>query len=202
MKTSGLRIYSRTCFWNERKQSNKANSEKQNHSGSHRNAPAQPSGASATVVGVPFTALEEKLREAFRISEESLNEPVNEVFVILKTSSFNATSIKGIDIREAIKKCLSKDLKFKAMGKFKEGEIYTETGVKDLIRLSKFECETNFAGENDFLCVLADLKVFLCIEVKCQMDTICREENNYLHVYAQIINDVSTYASLLRFQGS
>ena len=159
-------------------------------------------------IGPQLTPLEEKIKEAFRITEESLNDPGDAVIGYLKTPlsvpvqttapNMETTphvtpvpivstavpptiSFLGQDIKIALRETQKKSLTNIAKGKFKDKDVYSEEEIRSILRICKFQLEAKFPGENDFLTILADLKLFVCVEVKCQVDTKAREAKSALN---------------------
>ena len=125
-------------------------------------------------VSTQLTPLEGKIKDAFRMSETSLNEAADKVITELNKTKI-LTKYLGEEVKSAIDATLTKYVKSKSKEKFKDGIEYTVDEIRSSMRLSKFQCEMKFPGENDFLTILADLKLFTCIEVKCQMDIKAKE---------------------------
>ena len=158
-------------------------------------------------LGSQLTPIEKKVKEAFRMTEESLNAPGDAVILVLKqlqpesassvalnidksdptlakisssTDTNSAFKFKGYEIKNALEdknvtKTVKKGFTKMAQGKFDDQKDYFEEDVRDILRVCKFHFEARFPGENDFLTILADLKLFVCVEVKCQVDTKARE---------------------------
>ena len=118
-----------------------------------------------------MTSLEEKLKEALGITEDTLNEEAGNILAAL-TKLGNPGPYFGEDIHAEIENSLSKRksnaFKQKAKPMFKKGSSYSEDETRNLLRLAKLQCEMNYAGENDFMLILPDLQLFMSIEVKSQ----------------------------------
>ena len=71
--------------------------------------------------------------------------------------------MNGRSIRQAIDIRLKGNEKTFVQKQFKAGQDYTIDEIKDGVKLGKFESDCRFAGENDLLIMLPDLKLFLCI---------------------------------------
>ena len=116
-----------------------------------------------------MTNLEEKLKDAFDITEDTLDEKADIVIASL-TQSGNQGPFTAEDIHSEIDKCFSKNksnaFKQKAKQMFKRGSIYTKDDAKSYLRLAKLYLEINPAGENDLMMILPDLQLFISLEIK------------------------------------
>ena len=160
----------------------------------------------------PLTAFEERMKEAFRISEESLNKPGDEVIGALQKSQASEVDAPSSTIvPDPTKTFLGSDIikalidtKQKGFGqrKFNDDDRYTEEQIRSILRVSKFEMDIKFPGENDFLTVLADLKLFVCLEVKCQVDTKGKEakvsQNSQLQSLPNLDGNLQSAAKQLK----
>ena len=91
-------------------------------------------------------------------------------------------SINGRVIRKAIDGELKgNELNF-SKKMFKPGENYTNAEIINGVKLGKFYSECQYAGENDLLIMLPDLKLFMCIEVKHHMK---KDESKIVNAKAQ-----------------
>ena len=115
-----------------------------------------------------FTALEEKLKQAFSITDDTLNKAPDKVLLNLNKPG-NQTTFSGEDVHKAIDASLEKNLKSKSKQSFKKGCQYTTEDIRSRIKLSKLQTELKYPGENDFMAILSNMKLFMSIEVKCNM---------------------------------
>ena len=117
-----------------------------------------------------MTELEKNIAKALVIQENSLDEPgdkvVNKLREASNTETFSGTLIRGIIKDE--KDNMSKNCREKAKHKFKTQSHYNEEQIKTAISLSKYQDESCFPGEMDFLVILPDRRLFINVEVKCQ----------------------------------
>ena len=118
-----------------------------------------------------LTALEEKLKTAFSIEDNDLDAPANKVLADLNQQGHKGTFL-GVDVKISIESTFVnkwKAFKTKSKQAFQDGSKYTTDEVKDKLKLIKFHHELNYPGEQDFCCIIADLRLFVSIEVKCHM---------------------------------
>lgn len=122
-------------------------------------------------VGFGLTTLEKKLVEQFNISEQSLTDTADKIITRLKQKGKVTPSktINGRTIRETIDEELKGNEKASTQKHFKSGQNYSLDDIKDGVKLGKFESDCRFAGENDLLIMLPDLKLFVCVEIKRHM---------------------------------
>ena len=155
--------------------------------------------------GCHLTSLEDKIAAALQITEESLDAPADYVIGFLKKSQPIASQSKdsisdptvqeslknssptdadspfsssGFKIKTALRDYQHKCLSNMAERKFNDHDIYSEEDIRSILRICKFQLEARFPGENDFLTILADLKLFFCMEVKCHMNPKTRDSSS------------------------
>ena len=118
-----------------------------------------------------MTELEEKLAEHLQISHQTLSNFADIVVDHLKTNPKvnNIQSINGRLVQKAVDEKLKGNENMYVKKLFKAGSDYSIKEVKDGVKLGKFQCECEFAGENDLLIMLPDSKLILCIEIKRHM---------------------------------
>ena len=120
-----------------------------------------------------MTDLEEKLAEHLQISQQKLSNFANVIVEHLKTdlNVSNIQQIKGRLVRKAVDEKLKGNENMYVKKHFKAGSDYSIEEVMDGVKLGKFQCECEFAGENDLLIMLPDSKLILCIEIKRHMSS-------------------------------
>lgn len=79
--------------------------------------------------------------------------------------------INGRVVRSAIDDKLKGNENMCIKKLFKPAQYYSINEVKEGMKLGKFQSECHFAGENDLLIILPDMKLFLCVEIKRHMSS-------------------------------
>ena len=129
-------------------------------------------------ISFKLTPIEKKLAEQFNIQDQDLNDTADIVLneIKWKRKLINDNSINGRFICQTVDEALKGNETNFIKKLFKPGQYYDHDQIKSGVKLGKFYSECHFAGENDLLIMLPDLRLFLCIEIKHHMKK--QEEND------------------------